>query len=221
MIGIYKIENQINGKIYIGQSIDIEKRWNKHILDSKDWQITEQSAVIHKAINKYGVNNFSFSVLEECNLNELDDKEIYWIEYYDSYYKGYNCTKGGSRNTDHFKKKVYYYNLKGDLLGSFESIKEAGEKLSIYPSLISNCCLGKAKTAHGFQFSYKKENKSSCQVTKGNEKRVGQFTKDGIFIKEYPSASEAARAMNITKYSIADCCRGKQKTSVGYIWKYL
>ena len=170
MIGIYKIENKINGKVYIGQSIDIKSRWNKYILDSKTWQITNQSAVIHKALNKYGVNNFSFEVLEECNPNELDEKEIFWIDYYDSYYNGYNCTKGGSRNADHFKKKVYYYALTGELLGSFESVKEAGEKLSIPSPLISNCCLGKAKSTHGFQFSYKEENKGPFKQQKEKQR---------------------------------------------------
>ena len=66
--GIYKIENLINGKVYIGQSIEIEKRWQKH-LNAKD------DFLIHKALRKYGKSNFSFSILEECAINELDARE--------------------------------------------------------------------------------------------------------------------------------------------------
>lgn len=66
--GIYKIENLINGKVYIGQSIEIEKRWQKH-LNAKD------DFLIHKALRKYGKANFSFSILEECAINELDARE--------------------------------------------------------------------------------------------------------------------------------------------------
>ena len=221
MIGIYKIENLINGKIYIGQSIDIEDRWKRHLFESRSNRLSERSSVIHKAINKYGSENFKFSVVEECKEKELDDREIYWIEFYNSYYNGYNCTKGGSRNVDHFKKRVYYYDLKGKYLGTFESVKEAANVLKIMPLSISNCCLGKSNSSHGFQFSYVDGPKGSVLQMDGIAKLVGQFTKSGEFIRTFPSASEAARAMNVSKYSISDCCRGKQKTSAGYIWKYL
>ena len=221
MVGIYKIRNKINGKIYIGQSIKIEERWKSHILNSRQEKITDSSQVIHKAINKYGVENFEFSILEECDEASLDEREIYWISVYDSYYNGYNCTKGGNRNVDHFKKKVYYYDLTGKYLGQFESVTQAAQLLKISPLLISKCCLGKFKSTHNLQFSYEKKIMGFVVPTEGKAKRVGQFTKNGILIKEYESASEAARVMNLTKYSIADCCRGRQKTSAGYIWKYL
>lgn len=221
MIGIYKIENKLNGKVYIGQSINIEARWKRHVSDSSNHLINEQSAVIHKAINKYGLENFSFVVLEECNIEELDEREIYWISYYNSYYNGYNCTKGGSRNTDHFKKKVYCYDVNGIFIEEFESVNEAAEKLNILPLSISNCCLGKTKSSHNLQFSYENKKKEPLEQVLGCAKRVGQFTKSGELIMTYPSASAAARAMNLTKYSIADCCRGRQKTSAGYIWKYI
>ena len=70
--GIYKIENLINGKVYIGKSIEIEKRWQKH-LNAKD------NFLIHKALRKYGKENFSFTILEECSLFDLDAKEKFWI----------------------------------------------------------------------------------------------------------------------------------------------
>ena len=72
--GIYKIENLINGKVYIGQSIEIERRFKKH-LTAKD------NTVIHKAIRKYGKENFSLQILEKCDTILLDDRESYWINY--------------------------------------------------------------------------------------------------------------------------------------------
>lgn len=84
--GIYKITNLINNHIYIGQSVDIKRRFREH----KGGGIL----VVDKAIKKYGVENFSFEVLEECDSSRLDEREEYWIAFYDSYRMGYNCTYG-------------------------------------------------------------------------------------------------------------------------------
>ena len=86
--GIYKVTNKINGKVYIGQSVDIGRRWRQHMT-------AEDDIYFHKAIQKYGVENFEWEVIEKCKKSELDERESYWIEYYDSFNKGYNCTKGG------------------------------------------------------------------------------------------------------------------------------
>lgn len=92
MIGIYKITNKINGKIYIGQSKDIAHRWKEH-----KWRSKNCLYPIQKAITKYGIENFEFEVIEECLLEELDDREIYYIDLYNSTNKaiGYNISKGG------------------------------------------------------------------------------------------------------------------------------
>ena len=86
--GIYKVTNKINGKVYIGQSVDIGRRWHQHMT-------AEDDIYFHKAIQKYGVENFEWEVIEQCKKKDLDEREIYWIEYYDSFNNGYNCTKGG------------------------------------------------------------------------------------------------------------------------------
>lgn len=87
--GIYKIENLINHKVYIGQSSNIERRWSKH-------KSVQEKHSIHLAFDKYGIENFSFEVIEECPIEKLDEREIYWIDKYDSYNNGYNETLGGS-----------------------------------------------------------------------------------------------------------------------------
>ena len=99
--GIYKVTNKVNGKVYIGQSVDIGRRWRQHMT-------AEDDIYFHKAIQKYGVENFEWEVIEKCKKSELDERESYWIEYYDSFNKGYNCTKGGdgvSGGEDHPRRK--------------------------------------------------------------------------------------------------------------------
>lgn len=94
--GIYKITNLINGKVYIGQAKNIYKRWAEH-KRARD----NNCPLLYKAIRKYGVDNFSFEIQEVCSQDELDQKEIYWIKYYNScvFFEngwGYNCNEGGA-----------------------------------------------------------------------------------------------------------------------------
>lgn len=93
---IYKITNKINGKYYIGKTIyTVEWRWKIHVTHSKR---EDDHLLFHRAIKKYGVENFVLEVIDTANNeNELNEKEKYWIEYYKSYLteNGYNLTKGG------------------------------------------------------------------------------------------------------------------------------
>ena len=91
MIGIYKITNKQNGKVYIGQATNIERRLSEH----KQKRIQ----TIDSYINVLGIENFDFDILEECSLKELDKKEQEYINFYDSQKKGYNIQKGGFNNS--------------------------------------------------------------------------------------------------------------------------
>ena len=93
--GIYKITNLINGKVYIGCSKDIEHRWIAHKSESILEHNPQYNYSIHKAFRKYGIDNFSFEIIELVPESELFEKEKYWIAFYDSYNKGYNETLGG------------------------------------------------------------------------------------------------------------------------------
>lgn len=89
---IYKITNNINNKCYIGQTgRTIQVRWLEHIRPSK----YKSDLPLYRAISKYGVDNFSIEEIEECDNTVLDEREIYWINYFDAYRNGYNCTEGG------------------------------------------------------------------------------------------------------------------------------
>lgn len=94
MTGIYKITNMSNGKVYVGQSKDIEVRWQQH----KDE--LEKGKHCNKSMQydyKRNPSAFVFEVLEECHLSLLNMREKYWIDQYKSTdkRKGYNLTKGG------------------------------------------------------------------------------------------------------------------------------
>jgi group I intron endonuclease len=97
MIYIYFIHNIINNKIYIGKTNNTIKRWNKHIKISRGKR-NEEKFYLHKALNKYGVNNFTFQKLQ-CfnNIDDANNAEMYWISFFQSNNSefGYNLTAGG------------------------------------------------------------------------------------------------------------------------------
>lgn len=106
--GIYKITNTINGKTYIGRSVNILKRFSDHRYNFKS--NAYPSYALYRAMKKYGIENFKFEIIEKCDEDELDDREIYWIEQYHSFGDGgYNMTAGGNNVPDGF-----YYNGKSE-----------------------------------------------------------------------------------------------------------
>lgn len=104
MVGIYKITNLINNHAYIGQSTNIEDRLRRHKTRYKNPNAADYDKILYKAMRKYGIENFSFEILEQCSINELDLKEKYWIQYYNTFKEGYNVTQG-SREEDLKVKK--------------------------------------------------------------------------------------------------------------------
>ncbi len=93
--GIYKIQNKENNKIYVGQSINIEKRWKRHI-NSSFKEKEDGETELHRSIKKYSIENFLWEILEECKVEELDEKEKFWIKELNSITPyGYNYTYGG------------------------------------------------------------------------------------------------------------------------------
>lgn len=98
-VGIYKITNLLNNKSYIGQSIHVEERLNRHRQCPKE----NSHYPLYRDMKIYGLENFKFELLEECSINQLNEREIYWIAFYDTYFNGYNQTKGGSAGGHYVK----------------------------------------------------------------------------------------------------------------------
>jgi group I intron endonuclease len=116
---IYLITNKINDKKYIGQTrTSINKRWSKHKTDSKF-----VDRPLYRAIRKYGIENFTISIIESVDESVVDDRETYWIDYYKSSVLdyGYNLESGGN------KYKVVSAETKIKL-----SISHMGEKNSMF-----------------------------------------------------------------------------------------
>lgn len=98
MTGIYMIKNLINGKCYIGQSINIKRRFKEHKSRILQKSCKEYNSSLYQDIRKFGLQNFSFEVLEECSKEYLNEREIFWISYYNanSPFFGYNLLEGGA-----------------------------------------------------------------------------------------------------------------------------
>lgn len=130
---IYKIQNLINGNVYIGQT---QKHYNKRFQQHKaNYDKPYFSHLtIYKAFAKYGLENFSFEPIEEIDNKLLDEREIYWIDYYDSYKNGYNSTHGGK------PIKLFEYNLDEiiELYNEKKSARKVAEIIGCDHSTIDN-----------------------------------------------------------------------------------
>ncbi len=105
---IYKIINNINNKIYVGQTKrSVHERWQQHIKSSRYNYCTDYSTKIHRAIRKYGIKNFSIFIIETCDILLLNEREQYWINFYNSIDDGYNITKGGNGYSLYDYNEIY------------------------------------------------------------------------------------------------------------------
>ena len=158
MTGIYKITNKINNKIYIGQSINIARRWQEHRQRAFNINGSQYNIPLYKAIRKYGLNNFSFEILEECIKTKLDEKEQFYIQKYNSNNPifGYNLTAGGSASkpsklSNEEILKIYY------LLSSTNlSEEEIGKQFNVSQRYISSLNLGQNCIQIGYSYPIRK-----------------------------------------------------------------
>lgn len=241
---IYKIYNDVNDKVYIGQTItNIDKRYRTHISNSQK----DNCIVIDKAINKYGKDHFNCDEVVRVQNNnenilkyELDELERFYINLYDSISTGYNIDAGGKSSTS-FKKKVYKYNKDGELLYIYNSITEAANLMNGSESSIASVCKGINITAYDFIWRFEGDDfyKYATSI-KNNQNRtlddkiklgmltgrfkgktVNCYTLDGIFVKSYISLSDAANDVGLANgYNITNVCKGKRNCAGGYKWFY-
>ena len=155
MVGIYKITNLINNHCYIGQSTQIEIRWQTH--KSAPFNSNEFSKNYHyplyQAIRKYGLENFKFEILEECDNEQLNEKENYWINYYSP---EYNQTSGGDYQI--IPQKLTYKQVQeiqqiliNDVDGNV-SHKELAQKYGVHKDTIRDINVG--RTWHSSKLNY-------------------------------------------------------------------
>ena len=213
MKGIYLIENLINHKCYVGQSVDIKARWKKHKISALDYSI-------YRAIKKYGLDNFSFVVLEEVlNEDQLTEREQYWYEVLKPEYNMIEPRQSPGKLSS---KEIYQIGYNLQILKKFKSIQEASRELKIKDSHISEVCNKKTISAGGYYWSFVDDYNNWKPLRHKQLKKVLQINAETDEpLLWYDSITEAAWANNIKKQGIQLVCTGKQKTSGGYKWKYL
>ena len=109
--GIYKIVNEVSGKVYVGSAVDMNHRWNEHKRTLRENK--HHSIHLQRAWNIYGKDNFRFEIIEECEKEKLIEREQHWMNFYKSYNenKGYNISptagsKLGIKSSEETKKKI-------------------------------------------------------------------------------------------------------------------
>ena len=145
MIGIYKITNKINGKVYIGQSTKIERRWKNHKKDAFWKNGPDYEYPLYRAIRKYGLENFSFVVLEECQICDLNQREIYYIALYQSNKRenGYNQDDGGTCAIHGKLTWDIVEQIKARIRNSDRLLKEIAIEFNVHENTIQNINSGR------------------------------------------------------------------------------
>lgn len=197
-IGIYKIQNKINNKVYIGQSKNIYLRWYGHRCDAK-----VKDYPLYKAIRKYGIENFSFSIIEECQISELASKEDYWISFYNSYIpNGYNINKAET-HCSNLKIPEKYLSIIKDIEASTLQLKEIAKKYNMSTVQIGRINNGKA---------WRLDNKN--YPLRGHPPIDINIIKE--MLKENLTISQIADALSISAPQLKYCLK-KNNEKVSYI----
>ena len=225
---IYVRPNLINGKKYVGQATDLKERQSK-------WNCLTQpyaGPAINAARAKYGLEAFDFEILKECEDDELDYWEKYYIKELNTKVPyGYNMTDGGGGTsgyifslTEEQKKKISEAN-KGKT--PWNKGKHHSEETK---RKISEAQKGKKLPPRSEEYR-KKMSKSKLGIKFSNEHLDNLIEKCGKcvlqidkvtneIIAEFRSMHEASKTIGLSYTNISACCRGEQKTSGGYKWQY-
>lgn len=200
---IYKISNSINDKIYIGKtSTTLLNRWyhHKNAYLKYDWHL-------YRAMRKYGIENFKIEEIENCSDENLNDRERYWIKYYDSYNKGYNETEGGEGRVQinrQYVKEQWNLGL---------SSKQIADSLGVWPSSIINIL----KELNIYNIEEIKKRKMLDISKIQSEGKIIQYNEDGIELNKYNSVLEAAKSVNGLANSIHSAITSGG-SRYGYFW---
>jgi group I intron endonuclease len=229
MIGIYKITNP-KGRIYIGQSIDLEARQKIYARKGCKNQVR-----LYASLVKYGFSEHIFEVIEECSVEDLNIRERHWQDFYNVLSeKGLNCkvTSTGdktgcysqeSRNKSSTSLKAFWKTPRGveirlqiaetlRLYNMTEEGKKSREK--------SAANRDEASRIRNTDFTAKVLNTDYRSIADKNKKAINQYTKEEEFIREWTSGKDASEELKIDKGNISACLRGKVKSAGGFIWKY-
>ena len=223
MIGIYKYTNKANGKIYIGRSVDIKRRKWEHLHNPSQYSYFDQTLI------KIGEDKFEFEVIEICSVDELKEREKYWIKFYnccvlDNRSGGYNLTRGGEEyrseeNPWAHLSMVQVNEIIDKLVNTKISIQAIAKEYGVHYNTISD--INRCKTwawAHNYQGNIREEAQGSLYR--------GELS--GVAIISEEQAKQIIEDIKHSKLSLAAIARQyKIKESLVYdinrcrTWKYL
>ena len=221
---IYKYTSP-SGKSYIGQTIQTKEQRERH---GKGY---ERCPVFYKAIQKYGIENFTYEILEEVEQEKLDEREIYYISLYDTLVpNGYNVSTGGLQGcVPESCKKTLQFDLCGNLIKEWSSLSEAVRFYNMNKGNIAACCRHEKRTAEGYIWQYAddvqlefhiEDQRTYSAIRQGTRIPVLQFTLDGELVREYESISQAYEITKIRHIGESLRHPESRHTCGGYIWKF-
>ena len=223
---IYIITNDIHPeKLYIGQtSQELSLRWNGHVSQIKKHSFTDK---LHNAMEKYGIDHFAMDGIEKCIsktkeelISKLNNREKYYIKLFDSFYKGYNLTRGGRDGKENQMRAVKQYDINGNYLATFESVNKLKEQFDNV-SVIYACCNGDSKYAYGHIWRYVDNELTDFPLPSDIDKKealiryysllqIDKYDYHGNLLCSYKNVAEASDAEQTKRKFIVDCCIGKR-----------
>lgn len=217
MAYIYVITNQVNQKQYVGKTIfSIEKRWKEHQRDSLKQRCEKRP--LYEAMSKYGVENFEIEEVEECSPEEVETREIYWINKLNTFHSGYNATLGGDG-----KQWLDYSEILREYDNTLLSVAEIAQKCNCCEESVRNI-VSQYRENIDWQMRYTQRHISNNLGITGKAVRCIEEQ------KEFPSATRASnwlvengkiKSQAYGRNTIPKVCRGKQHKVGGYHWEYV
>lgn len=206
--------------VYVGQTTRNYKiRWQQHK------QQKDRPYALYRAFDKYGIENFAPILLEECDNIKLNEREIYWIQYYHTFIDdgGYNLTRGGDSNSNNQRKPVYQYSLDGIFIQKFNSIQEAQDTMTpnSQGGSIFKAVHNVIHQAYGYRWSFQKQEKLIDPYIPMQTYQIAQYSLSGELLNYFPSIHQAACAIGKPQGSsnIIRAADGKCKTAYGFRWQ--
>lgn len=206
-----------SGKHYIGQTIQ-----SLIARSGSDGKYYKGSKKFYEAILKYGFKNFKIDILEECLIEELNEKEKYYIKKYNSLFpNGYNISEGGDAI---FKdsRPIYQYDFDTkQLISQYSSTKEASAIIGVHQTTINACVVGYIKSCKDTFFSYD-GSLTPEQIPErppaNKNKQIYMFNEDCSLSQIFNSIGSAASYVNGERCAIKKCCRGEIDFAYGHKW---
>lgn len=212
---IYCAINITNDKKYIGQTTrELKRRRGEHIAQANNGS----ELAIHQAIRKYGEENFEWSIIDQAyGQKDLDDKEVYWIDYYDTYkLGGYNMSLGGQFNLSDCPEEMsamrggrdfLVYDMDGNFIKETMSQTEFANEIGVCVGTVNNVLLGIKSSTRGYVLFFKEdfsEDKlwNKIKQIKDRHKDFAIFTKEWEFVGIWDNKMVCAKELKISRRTI-------------------